>query len=43
MSSVVKLQFAPRTAAVETDTPDVLAHALAKLRKCGNQRPALDG
>lgn len=35
MSSVVKLQFAPRTAAVEADTPDVLAHALAKLRQCG--------
>lgn len=32
---VVKLQFSPRTAAVETDTPDVLAHALAKLRQCG--------
>ncbi|MGY3514176.1 hypothetical protein [Bradyrhizobium lupini] len=33
---VVKLQFSPRTAAVETDTPDVLAHALAKLRNCGD-------
>ncbi|MET4603264.1 hypothetical protein ABIB90_002742 [Bradyrhizobium sp. JR4.1] len=33
---VVKLQFSPRTATVETDTPDVLAHALAKLRRCGD-------
>lgn len=33
---VGKLQFSPRTAAIEADTPDVLAHALAKLRQCGD-------
>ncbi|MEE4417428.1 hypothetical protein [Klebsiella pneumoniae] len=34
MSNVIKLQFAPRTAAVETDMPDVLVTGLAKLRAC---------
>ncbi|MDA9545092.1 hypothetical protein ACM43_11625 [Bradyrhizobium sp. CCBAU 45321] len=38
---VAKLQFAPRTAPLETDCPDVLAHALAKLGRC-DQRPASD-
>jgi hypothetical protein len=34
MSNVVKLQFAPRTAAAEFDTPDVLVPALARLQRC---------
>jgi len=36
MGSVVKLQFAPRTAATEGETPDVLVPALARLRACGS-------
>ena len=36
MGSVVKLQFAPRTAAAEIETPDVLVPALARLRACGS-------
>ena len=35
MGHVVKLQYAPRTAAAETDTPDVLVPALTRLRACG--------
>lgn len=34
MSNVIKLQFAPRTAPVESDMPDVLVAALSKLRQC---------
>ncbi|MEK9282823.1 hypothetical protein MTR72_24865 [Bradyrhizobium sp. ISRA442] len=39
MSNVIKLQFAPRSAAVDTEMPDVLALALAKLKVC---RDAID-
>jgi hypothetical protein len=36
MGNVVKLQFAPRTAAAEPDIPDVLVPALLKLQRCSD-------
>lgn len=39
MSNIVKLQFSPRSAAVEVETPDILVPALAKLSIC---RDAID-
>lgn len=36
MGNVIPLQRAPRTAAAEIDTPDVLVPALARLRACGS-------
>lgn len=36
MGNVIQLQRAPRTAAAEIETPDVLVPALARLRACGS-------
>ena len=41
MGNVVKLQYAPRTAAAEIDTPDVLVPALTRLRACGSDSIAV--